>query len=40
MLLALDKNDIIKNDDIKLALEKVKPHYNQVKNELSECLQR
>ena len=36
MLLPLEKNAIIKNDDVKLALEKVKPHYSQVKKELSQ----
>ena len=36
MLLPLEKKAIVKNDDIKLALENVKPHYNQVKKELSE----
>ena len=36
MLLALEKNVIIKNNDIRIALQKVKPYYNQVKSDLSE----
>jgi hypothetical protein len=36
MLLSLEKNAVVLNNDVKLALEIVKPHYNQVKNKVSE----
>jgi len=36
MLLALEKYSIVKNEDIKLSLDIVRPHHNQVKNKISE----
>jgi hypothetical protein len=36
MLFALEKDSVVKNDDIKLALEVIKPHHSQVKNKVSE----
>lgn len=36
MLIALEKHDIVKNEDIKLSLDIIKLHHTQVKNKISE----
>jgi len=36
MLLSLERNNLVLNNDIKLALDKVRPHYKQVKKKVTE----